>query len=50
MDARCYGIYEDRTKLHPLHYKRNDYVAMIILLLFTLVMVTIKALYVIKIL
>mgnify|MGYP005804546237 FL=1 len=39
MDARCYNGGEGRTKLKPLIYRRNDFIAYGILFLYVAVMV-----------
>ena len=39
MDARCYSGGEGRTKLKPLIYRRNDFIAYGILLLYVVIMI-----------
>ena len=41
MEARGYQGGEGRTKLHPLQYKKNDYIAYIILLMYMLVVIVV---------
>ena len=42
MDARCYNGGEGRTKMHPLHYEKRDYIAYAILLLYLIAMIAIS--------
>ena len=42
MESRCYRGGEGRTKLHPLKYNKNDYVAYILVVIFLLVEFIIK--------
>ena len=45
MEARCYHGGDGRTKLHPLVYKKADYIAYAVLLLYLAVMITIAVLF-----
>ena len=39
MDARCYNGGEGKTRLHPLVYKKQDYAAYVIMLLYVAIMI-----------
>lgn len=39
MDARCYGISKNRTKLHPLKYHRRDVTGYVIIVIFAATMI-----------
>lgn len=41
MDARCYNGGEGRTKMHPLVYKKHDYLAYLVLILYVALMAVI---------
>ena len=45
MEARCYHGGDGRTKLHPLVYKKADYIAYAVLLLYLAVMIAIAILF-----
>ncbi|MBR3036595.1 MAG: energy-coupling factor transporter transmembrane protein EcfT [Lachnospiraceae bacterium] len=45
MEARCYHGGDGRTKLHPLVYKKADYIAYAVLLLYLAVMIAIAVLF-----
>lgn len=45
MEARCYHGSEGRTKMKPLKYKKNDYIAYIILLAYFSVMIALSIIF-----
>lgn len=45
MEARCYGKSDKRTHLHPLVYSKTDYIAYIIILIYTICMILSTILY-----
>lgn len=42
MDARCYHGGEGRTKMKPLEYKRNDYLAYVLVIIYLVMMIVLK--------
>lgn len=45
MEARCYNDSDNRTKLNPLHYKKNDFIAYAFLLMYFIILVILKVVF-----